>query len=310
MIGLSRTNKMRIFVTGASGFIGSHLVDILLQAGCEVAILAAPGDAMPRLRGVLNRLTLIPGDLNDSKTFSSALSEFHPEVCFHLAWYVEPGKYLNSPQNITYLVNSLALLQFLIDTGCQHVVMTGTCAEYETGIGVLKETSPTNPSTLYAAAKLSLSILGTQMAKDAGIRFAWARIFYLYGDMEDPRRMVPALINSLMRGEQFDASTGEQVRDYLHVYDVASALFFIARHQLSGIYNISSGEPITIRLLMETIGDILGRKELIQFGASPLRQWEPDFICGDSGKLKSYGWQPKYNLCSGLEDTIRWWQRG
>ena len=122
--------------------------------------------------------------------------------------------------------------------------MTGTCAEYDTDIGYLREDSPTKPSTLYAASKLSLSILGQQLAKDAGIRFAWARIFYLYGDNENPRRMVPALINALLHGDIFSASTGEQVRDYLHVNDVASALWFIVEHQLNGIYNVSSGEPV------------------------------------------------------------------
>ena len=136
-----------------------------------------------------------------AKPVAPAIREFRPEACIHLAWYVEPGKYLDSPQNIAYLASSMQLLQLLIDTGCQQVVMTGTCAEYDTDTGYLKETSPTRPSTLYAAAKLSLSLLGQQLAQDAGVRFAWARIFYLYGDNEDPRRMVPALINALMIAE-------------------------------------------------------------------------------------------------------------
>jgi nucleoside-diphosphate-sugar epimerase len=299
---------MRVFLTGASGFIGTHLLSVLLQGGCEAAALILPGSVTKQFMETFSQVRFIYGDLNAIDEIAPSIREFHPDACIHLAWYVEPGKYLDSSENITYLATSLRLLEFLIESGCQQVVMTGTCAEYDTDIGYLKENSPTKPSTLYAASKLSLSILGQQLAKDAGIRFAWARIFYLYGDNEDPRRMVPALINALIRNEPFPASGGEQIRDYLHVNDVASALWFIVENQLSGIYNVSSGEPVSVRALMETIGDILGKKDLIQFGALPPRQWEPRFICGDNSKLRENGWQPQFELRSGLEDTIRWWQ--
>jgi nucleoside-diphosphate-sugar epimerase len=299
---------MRIFVTGASGFIGMHLLSVLLRGGCEVAALIVPNSLPPRFKETFHQVRFIDGDLNAIENFAPILKEFHPDACIHLAWYVEPGKYLDSSENITFLANSLRLLQLLIEIGCQQVVMTGTCAEYDTDIGYLREDSPTKPSTLYAASKLSLSILGQQLAKDAGIRFAWARIFYLYGDNENPRRMVPALINALRSGDTFAASTGEQIRDYLHVNDVASALWFMVEHQLNGIFNVSSGEPVAVRALMETIGDILGRKDLIKFGELPSRHWEPKFICGDNGKLRDHGWMPQFGLRPGLEDTIRWWQ--
>jgi nucleoside-diphosphate-sugar epimerase len=299
---------MRVFITGASGFIGTHLVPLLLQGGCEVAALCLPDDPATRaLNG--GPVRVITGDLSTIEEIVPQVQNFHPEACVHLAWYVEPGKYLDSPQNITCLSYSLRLIQLLIDSGCTQIVMTGTCAEYDTDVGYLKETSPIKPSTLYAASKLSLSILGQQLARDAGINFAWARIFYLYGNHEDPRRMVPALINSIIRDEVFAASAGEQIRDYLHVCDVASALWFLVERRLGGVYNVSSGEPVTVRRLMETIGDILGKKHLIQFGALSPRPWEPKFICGDNAKLCGVGWQPRFSLDAGLEDTVRWWQR-
>jgi nucleoside-diphosphate-sugar epimerase len=146
------------------------------------------------------------------------------------------------------------------------------------------------------------------MVKGTGTRFAWARLFYLYGSKEDDRRAVPALIKSLLRNEPFAVSSGEQIRDYLNVQDVASALWFIAQRQLDGIFNISSGMPVTMRALMEMIGDILDKKELIQFGALPQRQWEPLFICGDNLKLRQLGWQPQHNLHDGLMETVTWWK--
>jgi nucleoside-diphosphate-sugar epimerase len=299
---------IRVFVTGASGFIGAHLVPILLNAGCEVAVLAVHDDTLWRLNGLIERIRVIRGNLGEIDMFASSLVDFKPDICIHLAWYVEPAKYLNARQNIAWMMNSLELLTLLIEIGCQHVVMTGTCAEYDTDIGYLKETSPTKPNTLYAAAKLSLSILGEQMVQGTGTQLAWARLFYLYGNKEDDRRIVPALIKSLLRAEPFAASTGEQIRDYLHVEDVASALWFIAVNRLSGLFNVSSGSPVSMHTLMETIGDILGKKDLIRFGNLPQRQWEPLFICGDNTKLRQLGWQPKYNLYDGLMEAITWWR--
>jgi nucleoside-diphosphate-sugar epimerase len=299
---------MRVFVTGASGFIGAHLVSILLEAGCEVAILAVSDDNLWRLREVVDRLRVLRGDLDSIDAFAPGLTDFRPDACIHLAWYVEPGKYLESPLNLNCVMNSLSLLQLLIQIGCQQVVMTGTCAEYDTDTGHLKETSPTNPVTLYAASKLSLGILGQQLAKGTGTRFAWARLFYLYGPQEDERRVVPALIKSLLRSEPFPVSAGTQIRDYLHVEDVASALWFIAGSGLEGTFNISSGVPVTMRSLMEVIGNSLGKTDLIRFGAVQSRVWEPEFICGDNQKLRQLGWQPKYSLHDGLMETIKWWQ--
>ena len=276
---------MKVFVTGASGFVGSHLVSNLLENGCEVSVLALPEDPLIRLRNRIDQIHLVRGQLESVASFESHLAQLKPDVCFHLAWNVEPGAYLESSQNIQDLFNSLQLLDALIKVNCQQIIMTGTCAEYDTELGYLSETSPTKPVTLYAAAKLSLVTLAEQIAKQAQIRFAWARLFYLYGDAEDPRRVVPSLINSLLHSQVFPASLGEQVRDYLHVEDLASALWFIAQRRLSGIYNVCSGDPITVRRLMETVGEILERKDLIQFGAIASRKWEPAFICGDNRKL-------------------------
>jgi len=299
---------MRIFVTGASGFIGSHLIPVLLEAGCEVAILSRPGNSLWRLQKHIKDLKIFYGDFLHTDSFSQQLMDFRPEACIHLAWYVDPSTYLYSDQNIPYLFNSIQLLKLLIKNGCEQVVMAGTCAEYDTSIGYLQETSLTKPSTIYAASKLSLSILGQQIAKDAGVAFAWARLFYLYGDTENEKRLVPSAINALLRNEIFPATAGEQIRDYLHVTDVASAFWFVLQNRLSGVYNVSSGEPISIQTLLRSIGDILEKKKLIQFGAIPYREWEPMFICGDNSKLKKLGWRPGIHLEAGLKETIAWWQ--
>lgn len=300
---------MRILVTGATGFVGAQMVRVLLAAGVEVAALVSSGGNRDRLDGAIEHIRLIEGRLSDVPHLKSALAEFRPDACIHLAWYAEPGKYLYAAENVPTLQHSLMLLETLIAVGCPQVVMVGTCAEYDTDVGYLREDSAVKPATIYAACKLSMCQIGQFMAAAAGINFAWGRLFYLYGPMEDQRRLVPALMNALRRGEPFPATVGEQVRDYLHVEDVASALWILAREKQTGIFNIASGMPITIRQLMETTGEIVGHRELIQFGALPYRQWEPLFICGDNRKLKAVGWTPKYALREGLAQTAEWWAR-
>ena len=297
---------MRVFVTGASGFVGAAVMHSLLEKGIETAALVSNSKTFDRLADLDGRYVRIEGRLADIPGFRHALEAFRPDACIHLAWYAEPGKYLYSPENVPILQQSLTLLQTLIDIGCQQFVGVGTCAEYDTDVGFLREDDPTKPATIYAACKLSMGLIGQHMAAAAGIKFAWGRLFYLYGEQEDSRRLVQALIQSLQQGKPFDATAGEQVRDYLHRADVASALVTLVEQNAQGIYNIASGIPITMRSLMETIGEIIGGKELIRFGAIPYRQWEPMFICGDNHKLKSLGWAPRYTLREGLEHTIAW----
>ena len=299
----------KLFVTGASGFIGSHVVRLALASHCQVAILVMPEDPLWRLRDLSGHVTLVHGDLTRPETYRPALSAWKPEACIHLAWYAEPGKYLHAAENLTYLMSSLTLFQELVQVGCRQIVMAGTCAEYDQHHECINENGPIGPATLYAACKLSLNLIGRRLAAQAGVKFAWGRIFYLYGPYEDPRRVVPALIRSLAEGRPFAVTSGEQIRDYLHVEDVASAFYRLAEQEADGIYNICSGEPIGMRQLIEIVGDIMGRGDLIRFGEAPARSWDPPFICGNNDRLRAIGWKPQYRIREGLEQTVRWWRK-
>jgi nucleoside-diphosphate-sugar epimerase len=299
---------MRVLITGATGFVGSEVARQAVAAGYEVAALVRPDASLWRLDGVTERVDVIWTDLSDHGAVRSAVARYRPDTCIHLAWYAEPGKYLHATENLSCLADGIALLRSLADVGCRTVVMTGTCAEYDSEAGWLHEDSPSAPATLYAATKLALGLVGRQLAQEAGIRFSWARLFYLYGPAEADGRLVPTLIRALADGRPFHATVGDQVRDYLHVADAAAGVLALARGDASGIFNVASGAPVTVRELIATVAAVVGRPDLVHYGAAPPRLWEPPFVCGDSRRLRGLGWAPRYTLQSGLAQTVQWWR--
>ena len=296
-------------MTGAGGFVGSRVARRLLADGHDVCALMRPSTSRARLEGVEDRLTFVAGDVGHVDGWRDAVAAWQPDACIHTAWYAEPGKYLDSKLNLDGLRNGLALLEEMAAIGCKRVVMTGTCFEYDLEGGTLTEDTPVKPRTLYAACKLALGVVAAQRAAQLGVAFAWGRIFYVYGPYEDPRRLVPALTLALLRGERFAATTGEQLRDYIHVDDIASAFVALAATGSSGVFNICSAEPATIKQLMLEVGRLLGREELIAFGARPPGAYEPAVIRGDNSRLRAAtGWAPARTLHQGLAETVEWWR--
>jgi UDP-glucuronate decarboxylase len=301
---------MRVLVTGASGFVGSHVVRTLVAQGHEVTALVRPASSLWRLEDLEGSFRVARLHNGAADSLLGPLGDWRPEVCVHLAWYAVPGEYLHAPENIASLTLSLRLLDELAAVGCEHVVMTGTCFEYDTDLGYLREDGPVRPVTIYAAAKLAASVIGQLRAAQLGIGFAWARLFYLYGPFEDERRLVPALIRALLDGHEFPATSGNQVRDYMHVEDLAAALGALAVQRVAGTYNVCSGEPVTIGGLINEVARIAGHPNLIRLGALSQRPGDPKFICGDNSRLRSAtDWTPRHPLAEGLAGTVAWWKQ-
>ncbi len=298
----------RVLVTGGAGFIGSHLVKELVASGHDVGVLIRPGASIEKLQPMVGDVRAFRGDLDDPEDAVSKLGEWRPETCAHLAWYAEPRTYLQSAENVSHLTSSLALVTRLSDAGCRRFVITGTCAEYAPSQSRLGEDSPVGPQTLYAACKLSLQMVTAQLAAQSGMQVAWARIFHLYGPFEYEQRLVPAVIRRLLANEDFAATSGEQVRDYLHVSDVASALCTLVEGRVDGTVNVCSGKEVTVRQVIETIAEMLGRSDRVRFGAVAARAWDPPYIVGDNARLVGDGWSPRYDLRTGLAQTIEWWR--
>jgi nucleoside-diphosphate-sugar epimerase len=295
----------RVLVTGASGFIGMHCLQPLLAAGHEV-LATFRSKQPPAIDGV----TWVESDLLRPGEPEALLSRLRPELLLHAAWYVEPGKMIEAEDNLRWTAASLELLRQFRAHGGKRCVFVGSCYEYDWRYGYCSEDiTPTRPDTLYGAAKVALSTAMLQYCKSVGLPGAWARLFFLYGPHENPRRLVPAVILSLLRGEPAKSSHGLQVRDYMHVQDAADGVVALLQSGVVGAYNIASGNVTTIRTIVQRIGHIVGRPELLQIGALPARANDLPLVVGDPDKTKrEIGWQSRIDLDTGLKTTIDWWR--
>ncbi len=291
---------MRALVTGAAGFIGAHVVRALKSRGDEVIATARPGASWHRLAP--DGLVIDEVDLGAPGAAAALIARRRPEVLVHLAWEASPDRYLVSAHNLDSLTATAGLFTNALDFGCRRLIGIGTCLEYAASQKSNGEGDPAGPDTVYAACKHAARLIAEQLcvAKEASI--AWLRVFHLHGPGEDLRRVVPMVAARLRRGEPVDLSPGAQVRDYLRVEDVASAIAAVVHSNASGCINVCSGMPITLLDLLGTLGDVLGRRELLHFGAIPYREGERMTIAGTPGTLQASGWRPRYQtLAAGLE---------
>jgi len=298
---------MKILIIGGTGFVGSALTRKLsIENSNELFVLHRSNSDLFRLESVKNKINLIEGDILNPQSYQDKLAKIKPNVVYHLAWYVEPGKYLESLENLYYLKSSIDFIKFIFELGVKKIIVTGTCFEYDTSYGYLSELTPEKPEHLYSACKLALKKVAEQLSKIYEIPLIWARIFYLYGPYEYPNRLIPYVINSLLNNKKVELrSHGLQIRDYLHVDDAAQGLICLLKEEKTSVYNIGSGNPVRVRDLVNQIGEILNKKDLISFASDTTPLNEPKFICADNTKLKKLGFKERYTIKKYLEEITK-----
>ncbi|SON54424.1 GDP-6-deoxy-D-mannose reductase [Hartmannibacter diazotrophicus] len=297
----------RIVVTGGRGLIGRHAVDRLIAAGADVHLVGRRAPQMPTTSPV--RFHAV--DLLDGAATSRLMEDVRPSHLLHLAWETGHGHFWSAPENLDWLAATLHLMRAFNACGGRRFVGAGTCAEYDwndaaLATGACHETlTPTRPGTLYGIAKDACHRVLQSFAQTSGFEAAWGRVFLLFGPEEDDRRFVKSIIMSLAADRRASCTAGTQVRDFLSSRDVGAAFAALALSDVSGPVNIGSGEPRSLAEVATTIGDLMGKPDLIGLGDNPTRPGDPPRLVADVTRLATeVGFEPAADLRTRLSQCI------
>lgn len=291
----------RVLVTGARGFLGSHLVDRLVALGVQVHAVSRRGP-VPRTSTV--RWSLL--DLGDPQETAGLIDVVRPEVVFHLAGEVTGARDVGLvlPSFRSNLQSTVNILTAVAERGSAQVVLAGSLEE----VGIAGDGAA--PSSPYAAAKWASTGFARMFTDLWGLPIATLRVSMAYGPgQRDRRKLVPYVIESWLEGRVPRLTSGARKVDWVYVDDVVDAFIAAARVPgTSGVMDIGSGSSVSIRDVVGMIGRVLGVDVEPDYGALQDRPLDRDWLADISVARKVIGWRPTIGLEQGLVETVRWYR--
>lgn len=274
---------MRVAVTGASGFIGQHVLAELQRH--KIEIVALTRDAV-RLHKSNESVQIVEMDI--ARPAPDCFEQIgKPDVLIHLAWDGVPN--CKSPHHFeTELPIQYHFLKLMLEGGLPSLLVTGSCFEYGMQSGPLSENTLAKPNNPHGYAKDALRQQLEFFKSAKPFNLTWARLFYMYGEGQSNTSLYPQLKEAVLRGDKvFNMSGGEQLRDYLPVEEVARQIVRLAIAQRNiGVVNICSGGPISVRRLVEQWLRENNWEIELNLGHYPYRDYEPMAFWGDSSLIR------------------------
>lgn len=276
----------RVLLTGATGFVGQHLVAALLERGCQVRAVArreAPARQLPWF----GQVEFVSADIHSPDSDVAALCA-GVDALVHLAW---PG--LPNYQGLFHLEHNLmadyAFIKRVVEAGVGQVQVTGTCFEYGLQSGPLGEDLACHPANAYGLAKHSLHRFLDSLRQHLPFTLQWARLFYLYGPGQNPNSLLAALDRAIDAGQaRFDMSGGEQLRDFLPIETATGYLAdLLLQRDFGGVVNVCSGQPVSVRSLVERHCAARAARIALNLGHYPYPAHEPMAFWGDARRLRA-----------------------
>ena len=301
---------MKILVTGATGFIGSHLVRRLLADGDEVVVAVRAGSSTWRLEDVLRDVDVVELDLSAPLDDRLKRELRGVEVVHHLAAAgVNPRHDSGDEVVAANVVGTLRLLELATALDVHRLVYCGSCFEYGSGSGLAEDALP-KPQSDYAASKSAAWLLAHSYSRRNGLPVVSLRPFTVYGPMESSYRLVPATIMGALDGRRIELTRGEQTRDFVYVDDAVTAFTASASENTptGGTFNVCTGVETSVAELAQCVVELAGAGEL-ELGALPYRDNELWNLSGDpTAAREGLSWQAATPLRQGLERTIEWFR--
>jgi nucleoside-diphosphate-sugar epimerase len=288
-------------VSGASGFVGSHVVRRLLREGTRVTALSRPDSDPWRIADLLDDVEVAP--LGDPRSLRGV------EVVFHVgAAGVRPAGNQDDLVLEANVLGTQRLLAAALDAGVERVVYCGSCFEYGEGTQLVED-APPRPRTAYAASKAAARFVAEAFSRRHGLPVVSLFLFTAYGPFEPAYRLVPAAIAAALDGRPLELTSGKQTRDFVHVEDAADAFLAAVAVDVEPCesFNVCSGTETPVRELAQTVVEEVGSNVELRLGALPHREDEIWHLSGDPSRAAArLGWRAKTPLRDGLASTIEW----
>lgn len=300
----------KVIVTGANGFIGSHLCLHLANQGCQVIALVAKGFPYDFL---LNQdgITCIEFTLDDLSSLNGDPIFEGSKIIYHLAWSGVSTTFKNETmtqvQNILY---GIKVMEFANDNSIRRVIIPGSASEFACGKEIINGHNEPAPSDLYSASKVATRIVCQTYARQHNIEFIWAAITSIYGPGRNDNNLISYAIKTLLKGEKPSFTGLEQQWDYLYIDDLMSALQAIGEKGRNGkIYPIGSGEHRQMAEYVKILRDKIDPTLPLGIGDMPYKNQTIDNQILDISELiTDTGFTPKYSFEKGIDLTIKYFK--
>ncbi|MES9683486.1 NAD(P)-dependent oxidoreductase [Gottfriedia acidiceleris] len=305
--------NQKVLITGANGFIGSHVVQKMVNEKADVSIIVRESSDLWRIEELKKHIDIHLIDLRDSVSIDNCVKQIKPEYIFHVGAYGVDSRqkdYLTAVN--TNIIGTMNMLNSLKDVGCKKFINVGTCMEYGDKKEIIKESSYLKPDSIYGSTKASSSIISHQIASENNIDIVTLRPFGVFGEKEGSHKFFPYIILSNLDGKEVNLTPCEQYRDYCYIENIIEGFILAAQNETikNEIFNIGSGTIYKLKHYVDMIYKEMSPNKEPNYGALTYRENEVWRQQPDTTKIKNVlKWEPKISLHDGIKRTIDWYTR-
>jgi len=304
--------KDKILITGAAGFIGSHLTRYFVNKKIRVNIIVKKSSNLWRIKDIKKNINIFYSDISDQKKIEKIIKKIKPKTIFHLATH---GAYSDQSDLVkikkSILDSTLNLINECKKYKFRTFINTGSSSEYGFKNKSMKETDLLEPNSYYSVFKGSTSLFCKYESLKSNLQIVTVRPFHVYGPLEKETRLIPTLIKNMIFKKNIKLVSPKISRDLIYIDDVVDFYLLISKKRnLKGeIFNLGSGKKTTIKEIYEILKSITGYQKINKWGSMKNRYWDQTIWYGNMHYVKNkLKWKPKVSLKKGLKKTVNWYK--